>query len=346
MAAGARARVAAKRRQQRAQNTAKAKAARQNAKIAQAGGYKDKNRDSVPDVDPLERERLAEEYKSAIGIIYSVPEIQPLFEKAVSEQWSPQKFISSVQESNWYRNNNQYARQAWAQETIGGADWTVQLDAGRSAVRQAAAQLGSSLTEPEIEALARRYVYEGWYESTRTNMLAKALSEKITYLPDERGKTRMVGGAGALEDDLRDLARANGIYYSDNWYLAAARSVASGLTSADDWQRDVRETAASTWAPYADQIRNGQNLYDLASPYINTMAQEFEMDPSTITLDDPYIRSALTNMDDKGTPVPLNLWDFQKKLRNDPRWLNTSKAQNEITSVTGRVMQMFGLMAG
>ena len=338
MATGARARVAAKRRQQRAKKKA--------TQAAKPQGYTDKNNDGIPDIDPLERERLAEEYKSAIGIIYSVPEIQPLFEQAVAEQWAPQKFISAVQESNWYRSNNQYARQAWAQETIGGADWGVQLDAGRAAVRQAATQMGSSLTEPEVEALARRYVYEGWYESTRGGMLAKALSEKITYLPDERGKTRMVGGAGALEDDLRDLARANGIYYSDNWFLSAARSVASGLSTAEDWERDVRETAASTWAPYADQIRNGMNLYDLASPYINTMAQEFEVDPSTITLDDPYIRSALTNMDDKGTPMPQNLWDFQKKLRSDPRWLNTAKAQNEITSVTGRVMQMFGMMGG
>ena len=335
MARGTRARAAAKRRTQR-----------QNAQAAKAGGYKDANRDGIPDVDPLEREQLAEEYKSAIGIIYSVPEIQPIFEKAVAEQWSPQKFSSAVQETDWFRNNNQYARQAWAQETIGGEDWNVRLDQGRSAVRRYATEMGSSLTEPEIEALARRYVYEGWYESTRMDMMAKALSEKISYVPDDRGRTRLMGGAGNLEDSLRDLSRANGINYSDNWYLAAARSVASGLTTAEDWERDVRETAASTWAPYADQIRNGQNVYDLASPYINTMASEFEVDPSMITLNDPYIRSALTNMDDKGTPVPLNLWEFTKKLRQDPRWENTQKAQNEITSVTGRVMQMFGLMGG
>lgn len=334
MARGNRGRTAANRRNQR------------NNQQAAKPGFTDKNKDNVPDIDPLERDQLAEQYRSAIGIIYSVPEIQPLFEKAVSERWSPQKFSAAVQETEWFRNNNQYARQAWAQETIGGADWQVRLDEGKSAVRQAAAQMGSSLTEPEIDALARRYVYEGWYESTRVDMLAKALSEKITYLPDERGKNRLIGQAGFLEDNLRDLSRANGISYSDNWYLAAARSVASGLTDADYWEREIRETAASTWTAYADQIRNGQNVYDLASPYINTMAQEFEVDRSTITLDDPYIRSALTSTDDKGTPVPLNLWEFTKKLRNDPRWENTQKAQNEITSVTGNVMQMFGLMGG
>jgi hypothetical protein len=74
------------------------------------------------------------------------------------------------------------------------------------------------------------------------------------------------------------------------------------------------------------------------------MAQEFEMSPEEFTLNDPYIRSALTGMNDKGYPTATNLYDFQKKLRQDPRWLKTSKAQNDITGSVGKVMQMFGLM--
>jgi hypothetical protein len=73
------------------------------------------------------------------------------------------------------------------------------------------------------------------------------------------------------------------------------------------------------------------------------MAKEFEMDVNSISLDDPYIRQALTGVNDKGEPAATSLWEFQKKLRSDPRWMNTAKAQNEITGVTGKVMQMFGL---
>jgi hypothetical protein len=67
------------------------------------------------------------------------------------------------------------------------------------------------------------------------------------------------------------------------------------------------------------------------------------MDVNSISLDDPYIRQALTGVNDKGEPAATSLWEFQKKLRSDPRWMNTAKAQNEITGVTGKVMQMFGL---
>ena len=305
-----------------------------------------KNLTAAPMVDPLEREELAAQYQSAVGIIYSVPEIKPLFEKAISEGWTADRFKASVQNSDWFRSNNEYARLAWAQEQMGGADWQASLQDARSAVRSAAVSMGADVTEEQLNALAKRYLYEGWNQSTRQGLLAEALSQNISFVPDQRGNVSMRGGAGQLTDDLRNLARANGVSFSDNWYQSAARSVASGLSTANDWERDVREQAASLFPVYSEKIRQGMNVFDLASPYINTMAQELELDPNQITLNDQYIRSALGGMNDKGDFEPMGLWDFQKKLRQDPRWENTSRAQNEVTSVTGKVMQMFGLMGG
>lgn len=332
-----------------AKRKAAARQRKVNARLARQGGYRDVNRDGVPDQDTLDKEVLAKEYQNAIGIIYSVPEIKPIFEQAVAEGWDVGKFTSAVQNSNWFKNNNEYARKAWAQENIGGpeaADWKARQENASTAIRMAAAQMGADLTEQELAALTRRYLYEGWDDSTRAPLMMQALSEEITFVPDERGGVTMQGRAGSFADQLRSLARANGMAYSDSWYLSAAKSVASGLSTEDDWTRDIQEQAASRFPVFGDKIRSGMSVYDLASPYIQTMAQEFEINPEQISLNDPYIMQAMTALDDKGTPVPLGLWDFQKKLREDPRWLNTAKAQNEITSTTGRVMQMFGLMAG
>lgn len=298
----------------------------------------------VPEVDPLEREQLEADYKAAVGIIYSVPELQGLFEQAVDEGWEPTRLLAAVQSSEWYLANNEYAREAWAAENIGGADWEAKLENARLAVRQAATAVGSDITDEELNALARRYIYEGWSDSTRQNLLAQALSEEIAYLPDSRGVLR--GGAGDLTSELRSLAYANGVTYSDNWFLSAAKSVASGLSMASDWERDIREQAAGLYPVYADKIRGGVSVYDLASPYLATMADEFEIDRNNISLNDPYVRSALSGLTTEGNFEPMNLWEFTKKLRRDPRWENTAKAQNEITSTTGRVMQMFGLMGG
>lgn len=327
-------------------DTVSQKRKRAATKQAREFGYKDANYDFIPDKDQLSRDELAAQYQSAVGVIYTVPELQGIFEQALNEEWSPARMQAAIQNSEWFRNNDQYARTAWAQEQIGGADWTTNIENAKVAVQLAAAQMGADVTPEELNALARRYVYEGWADTGRQAMMMQALSQEITFLPDERGVATMRGAAGDLVTDLRNLARANGISYADNWYESAARSVASGLSTVDDWERDVRERAASLFPVYGEKIQMGMNVYDLASPYINTMAQELELDPNQITLDDPYIRSALGGMNDQGDFAPMGLWDFQKKLRQDPRWENTSKAQNEVTSVTGRVMQMFGLMGG
>lgn len=320
---------------------------------AKAGGYTDKNLDGVVDPDPLNREEMAAQYQSALGLIYSVPEITSIFDKAVKEQWTgPEgqaKFNAAVQNSDWYRNNNRYFRSAWASEHFGmkdgqpSADWQTTVEAARQAVQARANQLGSDLSPEEVNSLSRRYLYEGWGEQGRGNLMDQALSEEISYLPDGRGVASMKGSSGNLYDDLKAVANANGMNYSDNFYLSAAKSVASGLTTEDDWLRDVREQAAGMWPVYADKISKGVNVSDLASNYVNTMAQELEIDPNTISLNDPYIRSALAGNSQDGAPAAMSLWDFQRKLRDDPRWMNTTKAQNDVTSAAGKIMQMFGL---
>jgi hypothetical protein len=113
-----------------------------------------------------------------------------------------------------------------------------------TAVQQAATQMGAALTSQELDALSRRYIYEGWSDPKRSQLMATALSGEITFMPDERGNTSLMGESGNLQDDLRSVATANGLTYSDNWYESAAKSVAAGLKTANDWERDVREQAA------------------------------------------------------------------------------------------------------
>lgn len=328
-------------------------AAQKKAKAAaKAGGYVDKNMDGVRDPDRLSREEMAAQYQSAMGIIYSVPEVSRLFNKAVKQQWEPERFNAEVQNSDWYRNNNKYFRAAWAAENFGkvdgqtSADWQASLENARSAVQQSAVTVGADVDPAQLDALARRYIYEGWGEPGREPLMARALSEEIEYLPSPSGTgTSMRGASGNLADSLKKLAISNGISFNDGWYQSAVKSVVSGLSTAADKEREVREQAAGLWPVFADRIRSGETTaMELASPYMNVMAQEFEMSPQEFTLNDPYIRSALTGMDDKGYPTATNLYDFQKKLRQDPRWMKTSKAQNDITGSVGKVMQMFGLM--
>jgi hypothetical protein len=68
------------------------------------------------------------------------------------------------------------------------------------------------------------------------------------------------------------------------------------------------------------------------------MATELEINPDMIDLNDPTLRSAIT---DKGD---MNLFDFKRALRQDNRWQYTQSARDEVSSGALKVLQDFGFM--
>lgn len=289
--------------------------------------------------DTLSADELAADYGYATDVIYSNPEIRALFERAVKEQWLPNRFKAGLQDTIWYRDNSEYARETFVKKAMGGADWEESLRTAREQVQQFATQIGSTLTPEQLDENAYRFLNEGWGKSGRENLMAKALSENIGI--SDTGSMR--GVSGNMADELRSLAENNGIIFSNDFYLSAAKSVNSNLSTIDDWARDIREQAASLFPVYSDKIRAGVSVRDLASPYTTIMSQTLELDPNNISLNDPYIRDALGGFSSTGDPQATNLWDFQKKLRQDPRWMNTLQANNEITNGFEGVLKMFGI---
>ena len=325
----------------------KNKRERQNKRRAEEMGYIDRDFDGLRDPDTLSREELAQEYGRLCRVIMANDELGNLFELAFNDrggQWTKEKFETALQETQWFKENNRYFREAWFAQQTGGADWETLQENARIAVQQAATAAGArDFLTPEKEAqLVEQYLFEGWGEPGRGQLLDTALAELIQQTDGEF----MEGAAGDLEQTLRNLAYKSGISYNEDWYKSAAKSVQSGLSTENDWIRDIQEKSAELFPVFAKQIRGGMTPLDLASPYMRIMQEELEIPFQNISLTDPYIREALGGFSQDGEPTAMNLGDFQRKLRNDPRWENTDKAQNEITGIAARVMQMFGMMGG
>lgn len=300
-----------------------------------------------PKFDVLDYSHLSSEYQFLVPLIWDNPDLRSVWINAANNGWSESRIGLAFQNTNWWKQNNKYARKAWAEYQLSqkgqSADWALRNDQARALLEEKATQMGARLSEEDKADLVHRIIYEGLDQPERQLYLERALSDKIKATGGGEGPGGYRGSAGNFIQNLRERARQNGLQYSDGWYQAAAQSVARSDTTEDDWYRDIQEKAASMFPVFGDQIRGGATAYDLASPYINLMAQTLELAPDAITLDDPYIRQALGGYDDKGKPQAMNLWDFQRRLRNDPRWMNTNFAQNQITGVADAMMQMFGL---
>jgi len=279
-------------------------------------------------------------------------ELREIFQQAAREGWfdpgndrGRTLFQNKVLDSTWWRENSDDYRRAWALERTNIGQFNNLIDLAKDNITTLAAQVGArNLTQEEVDDIARRYVYGGWDSEAKRGELRRYLAERIMPQDFEGGAPRLLGSAGNIARELRIIAESNGLRFDDNYYLSAARSVISGLRTEDDWIADIQEQAASLFPVFANQIRAGASARDMASSYINLMANELELDPNSITLDDQYIRQALGGFSQDGAPQAMNLADFRTMIRKDPRWLNTSVANNEMAGTMTEVMRMFGLV--
>jgi hypothetical protein len=143
---------------------------------------------------------------------------------------------------------------------------------------------------------------------------------------------------------ITDLAAKYGISVPDQHLLDLSDSVTKGKVQMADAESYVRGVAATAFPAYADQILNkGLTLQDIASPYIGSMAKILEIDPNSISLNDNTIKNALSAKDVKGQPTTTPIYDFEKQLRNDPRWLKTTNAKQSISALGLQFAQDMGV---
>jgi hypothetical protein len=216
----------------------------------------------------------------------------------------------------------------------GGGVSAKQIKSSKDAIRISASQLGVTLDDAKINSLANAYA--------RGDINATVLPYEIV----RQGEIDFTkGAAGNTYGKLRELASAYGIQYNEDWYKNSVASILSGKEAEDTYDVSIKELAKSKYPTLSKQIDAGRNVRDLASPYIESMAQLLEVGSDTITLDDFYINQALTGLDADGTPKQKPLWEFQQQLRQDPRWRYTKNAQESMMSASRKVLQDFGLVS-
>jgi len=180
-------------------------------------------------------------------------------------------------------------------------------------VRRASVQMGANLSDDQIKTIASRAQTQGWDAAT--------IGEQIASIGNITGE---LGQAAQTIDKLKSFAYDYGVSYDDGWYQQATSSILEGKSTEENYQQQIKDVAKGRYAAFADQIDVGLAPRQIASPYIQSMASLFELDPNSIGLNDPTVSKALTSLDEKGMPKPTPLWQFEKDLLNDER-INTTK---------------------
>ena len=175
-----------------------------------------------------------------------------------------------------------------------------------------------------------------WLEGEiKTKLLAGAKDIGKVGIPE--------GPVGQNFVEVKNFAARNGIMLSDQAAGDYATQIVTGKLSQDTVLNAIRESAASAFPQLADKIKAGIDVKTLADPYIQSMSNILEIPYTSIDLFDPKIRGALAYTLPDGKLATKSIYDFEKELRQDPRWEFTNNGKKTIADSTLRVLQNFGI---
>jgi hypothetical protein len=202
----------------------------------------------------------------------------------------------------------------------------------KDAIETARIAAGAELTDIEVNALAQE-AYDKGLDRERNSFNA-FLDSKFKF-----GATAAKGKAGEQLADLQKVASANGLDLQKafgtqlpTWFASINKG-----ESIETYKKQIRDVAKIGMPQnIASLLDNGIDLDAIYSPYKNVMASVLEINPESITLNDPVLRGAITG--EKELPI----YEFQRQLRKDSRWQYTNQAKEEVSDVALKVLRDFG----
>ena len=153
------------------------------------------------------------------------------------------------------------------------------------------------------------------------------------------------GGAAAAQAVNSTLAYAKkyGITLSNK---DALKYVSNSLQNNDKDTSKINAkllaVSKATYSNLSDVLSEDVDLDDLSANYKRTMRDILEIPESQIDVLNPTIQMALKNNGNKGA---MNLTEFERALKKDPRWGNTSNALETAAGYANSILRNFGLIA-
>lgn len=283
---------------------------------------------------------LNENYGLAASFMESDPELANIYSQAVAGTWSTDQFQAALQNTDWWRNNSDSARQMLAEKYSNPAQYQQDIQNKTTQLNDLAAKLGVHISATGMNSLADLALV--------TNMNDAQINGYLSKYLELNQQGHFSGYAGQVELGVREYAREMGVPLSDDYVERAVSGIVAGADTLQARRASIQTIAAQTFPAYAQQINGGMTVGQIAAPYLATQAKLWETDPNKIDLFDPTLRGALQQSTSAGenapsTPTQMPLYDFEKQLRSNAKWLKTNNAREAINSTASQVLSDMGL---
>jgi hypothetical protein len=150
------------------------------------------------------------------------------------------------------------------------------------------------------------------------------------------------GTIGSQLDAVKNQALLYGVTIDSGYEKIIAHDLMDPTSGRDAnyYKYQFQQQAMNgTWAPFAQAIKDGQNLYSITNTYRDSMSKLLEVDPSQITWND--LEKGIINPE---TGKARTMFDFTTQVKNNPLWQYTANAKDTYTSLGEDLMKEFGFI--
>lgn len=268
----------------------------------------------------------------------AIPALKSIFLEAAKQEWPVDRLNLEIRDSQWFKLYGESARNWITLNATDPATARRNLLNATSKVSLIMNEMGIAENGETASQLARATLVQGM-DSDAMIRAYIAANGKLNYSP----AGTLTGSAAAMENQMRQIATNYGVASTGDNLKARLRNILAGTDTLEGWETLMRTRAKAAYSHFAEQLDSGMTMRDIADPYIATMANTLEIAETDIDLTDPYIKKALTQNLPDGLPGAQPLWQFERQLKNDPRWDKTKQARTDAYATIRQIGKDFGV---
>lgn len=316
---------------------------------------------AATNVDKLDMATLQAKFGIAAGIIGADPSLKTVLDQILQGGITSEAIMTQmIQGTVWYKNQTDKQRAfVFAKETNPG-QFAADLQLNASNIVKQFMGNGIKITAAQAIDYAQQLMQSAIIDSSGKvvrydqEFLNKIMANSIDF-----SKKSTIGGkvvynmTGKLETVANELYKRAWDYgfpssmsntRFEGWFETTMKGLIAGTLNAEDIDNDFQKQAMSMFPGLTNQLTQGQTLRAAADPWINALANTWEVDPDTIDLNDKYLQQALNYTDEKGNVKTMNLYDTKKLGRRSPDSDFTSWAKEEKTGIANTILRDFGFL--
>jgi len=286
---------------------------------------------------------IAQQYPF-FSFLLNDPEVGGLLSRAVnpSEPYSQLRFQSELMNTNWFRSRSA-AQREW--------EILVNTDPGEAKGRRdlywlglydLTQKLGVPLQDPESAFMIEWNLQRGIPVDSpefRIGMRNWLMSQSPSRL-----------AAGSVYGAMHEVGtRARGEYFFQmpTWNIYEdAVDLAMGYKDANQLESEFRAQATSMYPWLEAPLAQGKTVREIFSPHLQTVAEEWEIDPSQIDVFSPTVQSIVGHRDpETGLMRGASLYESKVLARRDDRFWDTSRGHQLESGMVNNLLTTFGQRA-